>query len=256
MLETYAPILWGSLSGLALGMTGGGGSVIAVPILIYGLGLPIHSAIAVSLFSVAVTTFCGSLEKFIGRDPNLDWKAGLILAFAGLALAPVGTKIGSLFSPTVLMLLFSLLMLFIGVRTWLKTVKKSEASKNEEDGGHHLPALIGGGVTTGLLSGFLGVGGGFLIVPALGAAGLPVKKAVTTSLLAITIISASGAISHFVQNPDLNLALGFEFAIGGVVGLNIGMQVVKSISSKWVSKIFAIFVILVAIGMLIEKLVK
>lgn len=89
MMETCSPILCGSLSGLALGMTGGGGSVIAGPILIYGIGLPIHWGIAVSLFSVAAKTFFGSLEKFLGHGANLDWKAGLILALAGLLLTPL-----------------------------------------------------------------------------------------------------------------------------------------------------------------------
>jgi len=261
MIETYLPILWGSLSGLALGMTGGGGSIIAVPILLYGMGMPVHPAISVSLFSVAATTCFGSLEKFLGHDSNLDWKAGLILAFAGLLLAPVGTKVGALVPAGLLMILFSLLMLFIGVRMWLKTKKKSSSAQTEEVdeesvARHRLKALIGGGIATGFLSGFLGVGGGFLIVPALTMAGLPIKKAVTTSMLAIFIISTSGAVSHFVQNPDLDLKIGIEFAIGGVLGLNIGMQVVKSLSSKWVQKIFSIFVILVAIGMLVEKAIK
>ena len=259
MIETYMPILWGSLSGLALGMTGGGGSIIAVPILLYGLGLPAHPAIAVSLFSVSATTLFGSLEKFLGHDSNLDWKAGLILAFAGLLFAPVGTMVGALFSAPVLMLLFSFLMLFIGVRMWLKTRKKANAANKDDNAekdtteGYHMPALIGGGIVTGFLSGFLGVGGGFLIVPALTMAGLPIKKAVTTSMLAIFIISTSGAVSHFVQDPTLDFKLGIEFAIGGVLGLNIGMHVVKSISSEWVQKIFSIFVITVAVGMLLES---
>jgi len=259
MLETYSAILWGSLSGLALGLTGGGGSIIAVPILIYGMGLPVHSAIAISLFAVAATTLFGSLEKFIGHDPNLEWKAGIILSIAGLLFAPVGTKVGAYFAPTVLMVLFSLLMLFIGIRMWLKTVKKAKPASGEQEaeaedsGNYKLPALIGGGVATGFLSGFLGVGGGFLIVPALVAAGLPIKKAVATSLLAIFVIATSGAVSHFVQNPDLNLRVGIEFAIGGVLGLNIGMHVVKMLSPEWVQKIFAIFVVLVAIYIFVER---
>jgi len=255
MLETYMPILWGSLSGLALGMTGGGGSIIAVPILLYGLGLPVHSAISISLFSVAATTFFGSLEKLIGHDPDMDWKAGLILSCTGLLLAPIGTMVGKLVPSTLLLILFSLLMLFIGIRMWLKTrkVATQKVDTIQNSSKHHLMILLGGGVTTGFLSGFLGVGGGFLIVPALAAAGLSIKQAVSTSLLAIFIISTSGAISHFVQNPNLDVKLGIEFAIGGVLGLNIGMQLVKSMPSEWVRKLFSIFVILVAIGMLLEK---
>lgn len=256
MWEAYEVMLWGSLSGLALGLTGGGGSILAVPILVYGLKSSIHDAIAISLFSVAVTTFFGSLQKFVGRDANLDWRAGLILSVAGIVLAPVGTKIGTYFSPTVLIVLFSVLMLVIGIKMWLKVVSDRKSRVHSDStgtAGHPYKALVGGGMATGFFSGFLGVGGGFLIVPALVAAGLNIQKAVATSLLAIFIISTAGAVSHFVQNPALNVHEGIEFAIGGVLGLNVGMALVKRLSAEWVQKFFAIFVIVVAIAMFVEK---
>lgn len=256
MLETYEVILWGSLSGLALGLTGGGGSIIAVPILVYGLGSSVHDAIAISLFSVAVTTLFGSLQNFIGRDPNLDWKAGLILSLAGVVLAPVGAIAGTYFSPTVLMGIFSILMLVIGIKMWLKvSSRKTAASEKSAEPKSKRPykALIGGGVATGFVSGFLGVGGGFLIVPALVAAGLSIRKSVTTSLLAIFIVSTAGAASHFIQNPALNIYEGIEFAIGGVLGLNVGMAFVKRLSAEWIQRLFAVFVIVIAVTMFFEK---
>jgi len=256
--EIYQVMLWGSLSGLALGLTGSGGSILAVPILVYSLKTSMHDAIAISLFSVAVTTLFGSLQKFISRDTNLDWKAGLILSVPGIAFAPVGTKIGSYFSPTVLLILFSLLMLVIGIRMWLKVSKKREASCVTEISSSEFKersdkVLIGGGIAAGFFSGFLGVGGGFLIVPALMAAGLNIQKAVATSLVAIFIISTAGAVSHFTQNPSLNIHEGIEFAIGGVLGLNVGMAVVQHLSAEWVQKFFAIFVIVVAVVMFVDK---
>jgi uncharacterized membrane protein YfcA len=265
MLATYGIILWGSLFGLALGMTGSGG-IIAIPVLVYGMGLPTHSAVAVSLFAVAATAFFGNLERFLGHDPNLKWKAGLILAAAGVLLAPVGTKVGTMLPANVLLAIFSALMLFIGVRMWLKATKEpitaphaetadatNDHDRDHESSGSEMRGLISGGVAAGFLSGFLGVGGGFLIVPALQAAGLSIKQAVSTSLLAVFVISTSGAVSHFIQNPKLDLHIAIEFSIGGVLGLNIGMDLIKSLPAQWIQKIFAIFVILVAIAMLIEK---
>lgn len=253
-------MLWGSLSGLVLGLTGGGGSILAVPILVYCLKTSVHDAIAISLFSVAVTTLFGSLQKLIGRDANLDWKAGLILSVSGVVLAPVGTKFSRYFSPDVLLLLFSLLMLAIGIRMWLKVSKRTEVSATVENFSADFEKrsdnmLLGGGMAAGFFSGFLGVGGGFLIVPALMAAGLNIQKAVATSLLAIFIISTAGAVSHFIHNPTLNVHESLEFAAGGVLGLNVGMAVVRRLSAEWVQKFFAIFVIVVAVAMVIEKIV-
>ncbi len=179
--------------GLSLGLVGGGGSIITVPILVYALGIPPHRAIGMSLAVVGSTALIGAMLHH--RRGSVSWKTGSIFAASGILSAYLGSKLTRLVSPPVLMLLFAGIMLVAAILML--------ARRHPENEKPHVPsppreALAGFGV--GFMTGFLGVGGGFLIVPALHVfGGLPMKAAIGTSLFVIGINCAAGLIGHMTS---------------------------------------------------------
>ncbi len=252
-------IFFGWLCGLALGLTGGGGSILAVPALVYGIGMSFHQAVAISLLVVGLTALVGFLPKLKGGEVELS--AGVILAVMGMLFAPVGSYVGVFIDDKNLMLIFSILMISIGAWSWVKSKYilqkksvKSQACQYLPSGKLHLTVkckfvLALSGVFTGFLTGLFGVGGGFLIVPALVfAAKMPIKKAITTSLLIIFLVSSSGFISH-IKGTTLNWSVAGLFILGSVVGIIIATKMKNLINERVLQKIFALF--LVVLGVLL-----
>ena len=179
--------------GLSLGLVGGGGSIITVPILVYVLGIPAHRAIGMSLAVVGSTALIGALLHH--RKGAVSWKTGSIFAASGIVSAYLGSKLTRLVSPPVLMLLFAGIML---VAAAMMLTRRHSAEEKPHVPSPPREALAGFGV--GFLTGFLGVGGGFLIVPALHVfGGLPIKSAIGTSLFVIGINCAAGLVGHITD---------------------------------------------------------
>ena len=250
----WSLIFSGSLSGLALGLTGGGGSVIAVPLLLYGEHLSAHQAINISLFSVFVTALVGTVRFW--RKKELHFIAGLLMVLGGAVGAPFGSALNGLFSPQLLTLLFALLMCFIGARMWQKARKHpaKKTTKNlKENQPISKPWLLFAGLLTGILTGLLGVGGGFLIVPALIFSGrLQLRQAIGTSMLVICITCFVGLTSHLIKDPSFNFAIAGYFSLGSLLGLFLGTKIARHISSQWLQKGLSIALFLVGISMLAE----
>ncbi len=226
--------------GLSLGLVGGGGSIITVPILVYGMGIPPHRAIGMSLAVVGSTALIGALLHH--RKGAVSWKTGSIFAASGIVSAYLGSKLTGLVSSPVLMLLFAGIMLVAATLMLGRRHAETEAP--------HVPsppreALAGLGV--GFLTGFLGVGGGFLIVPALHVfGGLPIKAAIGTSLFVIGINCAAGLIGHITAGAvDWKLtALVTSLA---VVGALAGTALSDRFHPKGLRRMFAWLVLAVAL---------
>jgi uncharacterized membrane protein YfcA len=123
-------ILFGMLVGLSLGLTGGGGAIFAVPLLVYGLGTPTKEAVAISLAAVGVTAFVGFLHRWKLREVEL--RTGLLFAFAGMLGAPVGTWLAGLLPDQVLLLSFGGLMVIVAVRLWRQASQRSSVPGSPE----------------------------------------------------------------------------------------------------------------------------
>lgn len=256
-------ILFGFLSGIALGLTGGGGSILAVPLLIYGLHLSFHQAVTISLIVVSLTALVGFIPKL--KTGEIELSAGIILAITGMIFAPIGSYISQSIPSHILLLSFACLMLFIGIWTLIKTkVLPTKANKNASC--HYLPngklsltlkcksVLLISGIVTGLLTGFFGVGGGFLIVPALIlAAKMPIKKAITTSLLIIFLVSISGFISH-IRETSINWQITILFILGSSIGMLIALRLKHKINDQILQRLFSLIVIAFGVIILIIKL--
>jgi uncharacterized protein len=182
--------------GLSLGLLGGGGSTLAVPLLVYVGGVPPADAIGMSLAIVAVTSLVAALLH--ARTGGVAWRAAALFAPAGAAGALAGAQLTYLVAPEVLLALFGLLLLAIGLlmllRTGARAGRRAAACSAEPRG---IAVILAAGAAVGVLTGFLGVGGGFLIVPALLVlCRLDMKRAIGTSLVVIASNSAAGLVGH------------------------------------------------------------
>lgn len=247
---------FGALVGVSLGLTGGGGSILAVPLLVYGLGIGAREAVGVSLAAVGATALVGALHRLWRRE--LELKTGLAFAVAGILGAPLGTWMGARLPETLLLLLFAGLMLFVAWRMWRAARQPqsrgadSGACRRENGGALQLDTRCAqvvalSGLATGLLSGLFGVGGGFVVVPALVlVTGMSIHKAVATSLLVIAIVSGSGIVSHIFAGTELPPGITSGFVLGGVAGLALGTLLVRRLPPVKLQQGFSILIVAVA----------
>lgn len=235
--------------GLSLGLLGGGGSILTVPALVYLIGQSPQVAVTTSLAIVGANSALGAY--FHRCQGTLNWRVALIFGGAGMIASYTAAGFSKQFSPTVLMVAFAVLMLVIAA---LLITRKSTARSTHE--GTAIPwwKVIAGGVGVGLVTGILGVGGGFLIVPALVMlVGLPMHQAVGTSLLVIAMNSAAGFLGHLGGTmPDFSLIAVFVAA--GLAGTFTGARLGKRVDATYLRRAFAIFVIGLALFLLYDNL--
>lgn len=262
----WLSLLFGAIVGLSLGLTGGGGAIFAVPMLVYGLGMGTREAVGISLASVGVTSFVGFLGRW--RTGQVEIRTGLLFAIAGMVGAPVGSWLAGLIPETLLLTLFAFLMLFVAYRMWSKAVTESRVAtascpvvnpdedgpscRRDENGNLLLTSrcarlLLLVGLLTGVLSGLFGVGGGFVIVPALVLfSGMAIHHAIGSSLLVITLVSISGVASHLYAGRVIPLEITTWFVAGGVGGMIVGTQISRRLSGPTLQKGFAVAILAVA----------
>ena len=251
--------------GFALGLTGGGGGIFAVPLLVYGLGLPPREAVGVSLAAVGTTALMGAVTRLWRGETNL--KVGLLFAFAGMIGAPIGSHLSKYLPETILLVLFSGLMLVVAVRMWLKSQVREALDAPQQDfvcqrdasgrptlGPRCIALLSVLGLLTGILSGLFGVGGGFVIVPALVLfGGLAIHTAIATSLLVIFLISISGVSSYVLQGGVISWSLTGLFAMGGLVGMQLGSMLSSQLSGPTLQRVFSIAMVVVAVFVVVKS---
>ena len=228
-----------ALIGLSLGLIGGGGSIITVPVLVYVLGVEAHEAVGMSLAVVGATSLVGSFLHY--RRGAVQLRTGLIFGAVGIVGALLGSPLTLLLSPAALMLTFAMLMLVVAA-LMLRRKASDERVETVQKALSVRKALVAG-FGVGILTGFLGVGGGFLIVPALVMfGGLGMKDAIGTSLFVIFLNCVAGLVGHASQNHfDWNLtALVTVLAVTGTI---FGTLFSHRVASKKLQKGFALFVL-------------
>lgn len=243
----------GALVGFSLGLVGGGGSILAVPLMVYVVGVPEpHVAIGTSAIAVAVNAAINLLNH--ARGGTVRWPCALVFAGAGIAGAFGGSLLGKMLDGQKLLALFALVMLVIAM-LMLKTRARIGATDVKMNLSN-LPALIGLGLATGTLSGFFGIGGGFLIVPALMlATGMPIMNAVSSSLVAVTAFGVTTAGSY-AWSGLVSWGLAGLFITGGIAGGLAGTRAARHLSARRgaLNVVFAAVIIAVALYMLARNL--
>lgn len=219
----------GGLVGASLGLFGGGGSILAVPLMVYVVGVAdSHVAIGTSALAVSANA-CANLVTHARRG-NVNWRCAAIYSVAGVAGAFAGSTLGKALDGKHLLLLFALLMMAVATLMF----------RRRHDGGNpdaactieNAPKTVGFGATTGALSGFFGIGGGFLIVPGLvSATGMPLLNAIGSSLVAVAAFGLTTAL-NYARSGLIDWPLAADFLLGGIAGGVAGALGARSLGKR------------------------
>lgn len=237
--------LFASLIGLSLGLLGGGGSTLTVPVLVYLVGMEAKLAIAMSLAIVGFTSLFGVFTHF--KSGNIN-KASIVL-FAPMAMigAYLGSYLSTYISGQVQLILFGVILL-VSSTLMIRGRKESDQVHTVNK-----TLLIVSGLFVGVLSGVIGVGGGFLIVPALVIlANLPMKQAIGSSLVVITLSSLTGFVGH-LGHQEIPWVFLAKFTSFSAIGILIGSYLVRFISQAKLKKGFGVFLIFMGIFILYKN---
>ena len=249
-LADLAALLSGGLIGLTLGVIGGGGSVLAVPLLLYVVGVnSTHIAIGTSAVAVAANAAAGAF--FHARAHTVKWPCAIVFAVTGVAGAFLGAWIGKAVNGQLLLALFGLVMVVVGLSMLRKNADSGDPDVHLDTRSARrlMPSLVGFGLGVGSLSGFFGIGGGFLIVPGLiGATNMPILYAVGSSLVSVAAFGSATAISY-AQSGLVDWRLAALLLAGGVVGALGGSVLSRRLAGRkqLLTYVFAAVVILVGI---------
>ena len=256
-LQDIWSVLSGSLVGFTLGLVGGGGSILAMPLMIYVVGVgSTHAAIGTSAVAVAASAAANLIGH--GRARTIKWPCALVFAISGMIGAAGGAELGKLVDGHRLLLLFGILMVVVGLLVLRprKSSGNADVRLDRSSAGRLLPLLIGIGLAVGGLAGFFGIGGGFLIVPGLMAAtGMPLINAIGSSLVSVTAFGMTTAVSYsFSGLVDWRLAALFVIggALGGLLGIALGQKL--STYKRALSLVFSGVVIAVGSYVIVTSL--
>lgn len=237
----YWGLILSAVIGLSLGLIGGGGSILTVPILVYFLGVEPHEAVGMSLAVVGATSLFGSYLHY--KRGSVNFSNGLLFGVSGIFGAFLGSPLTKLVAPGMLLLIFGALMFVVAVSMLWRKNRADLQAKREAD----KPKAIAAGFGVGVLTGFLGVGGGFLIVPALVMfGGLAMKEAIGTSLFVIFLNCVAGLIGHASGNY-FDWSLTFLVMILAVGGAVFGTVLSHRLAAHRLRTMFAVLVLAVAV---------
>jgi uncharacterized protein len=251
-----AALLLGLVIGGLLGLFGGGGSILAVPALLYGVGMPLSAAVPTSLVVVGLSSVTAVLPRI--RTGQLQWRLAAIFGLAGAAAAFGGAAVNRLLEPWVVMAGFSGLMVAAGIRMLVRgrpTGNDCVLPGGGIDWRSCIPKAVGAGVVVGFLTGLFGVGGGFLIIPALVLfLGLPMTTAIGTSLVIIVVNSVAGFLAYLGE-VDLDYGLAAAFAGTAIVGSLVAGRFATRLPADRLRRWFAYLVLLVAVVVVVQLVV-
>jgi uncharacterized protein len=245
MAPDLASVLLSGVIGLSLGAFGGGGSILAVPVLVLVTHLAPAEAVGTSLAMVGTTSLIASYAQ--GRQGLVKPKVAVLFGLSGVVTAFAGAKLTRLVPGTVILHAFAALMLAVGIGMLFGKRRSAAAPAKVPHGGPSLAASVLAGAGVGLITGFLGVGGGFLVVPALIAfAGLQLREAVGTSLLVIAINSAAGFVGH-LGSGELDTGLIALLTAPTVAGALVGERIARHVSTTKLRRGFGLIVVVVGV---------
>lgn len=229
-------LIGAALIGLSLGLTGAGGSIITLPVLVYLAGLPPGDAVGLSLFVVGSAALVGGLQRF--RAGEFHLKAAVLFAVSGMAGAAMGARLTPLVTGRALMIIFAVLMLAVALNMLLGNAPEAAATPECRP-----LRCLAAGLGVGVLTGFIGVGGGFLLMPALVRfARLPLRMATGTSLAVIAFNSLAGFLSHYGESPP-RWTLAMVFAVIAAVGVLTGSVLSSKVPVARLRQAFAVMVL-------------
>ena len=260
----------GTIVGFSLGLTGGGGAIFAVPLLVYGLGVDPRQAVGVSLITVAGTALIGFVQRL--RAGQVELSTGLLFAVAGMLTTPLGVWLSRQLPEALLLVGFGVLMVVIARQMWLNSASNDPAAmcmpvddnagpvcRRDPQGELKLTSrcallLAAVGLGTGVLAGLFGVGGGFIIVPALVTfSRMGMQRSVGTSLLIMTLISVMGIATQFGSGGTVPWSVTPPFLLGSVAGLFAGTALARRLAGPRLQQVFATAIVAVGVFVIVRN---
>lgn len=244
-------LMLAAIVGISLGLLGGGGSILAVPIFVYVLGFEAKTAVALSLAVVGATSLFAAMGHW--RAGRVDWRVAGIFGAVAMGGTYLGARLAVFFSGTAQLLLFASIMLVAAVFMYRERNPLLEREGHGKGSNMPLGLIVAEGLAVGVLTGLVGVGGGFLIVPALVLlGGVHMKEAVGTSLIVIAMKSAAGFVGYLGQ-----VQIPWDFVVGftavAIVGSFVGAWAVRFIPQRGLEKAFAAFLIVMGAVILVQN---
>jgi uncharacterized membrane protein YfcA len=253
MTQIALAVAAGSGVGFSLGLVGGGGSILAVPLLVYVVGVE-NPHVAIGTSAVAVALNAATNLAMHARGRAVKWRCAGVFAAAGIAGAYLGSTLGKMMDGQKLLALFAILMMVVGALMLRGRGHAGDPAVRLSR--ENLPKLLALGLAAGALSGFFGIGGGFLIVPSLIlAAGMPILNAVASSLVSVTAFGLTTA-GNYAWSGLVDWYLAAIFIAGGLAGGLLGGRMAKSLAQRRgaLNIIFVVLIFVVAIYMLVRSL--
>ena len=243
---------FGLAIGLVVGSVGGGGAILALPVLVYVLGEGVSQASTASLIVVALAAGLGG--GALARHGHVCWRIALSFAAAGALGAVGGTAAGSAVAAKTLILAFVPVMVVAAGATW----RRAAAPRSDDRSGcppSRLGTIVVAGVGVGLLTGFFGVGGGFLIVPALTVGlGMSIRYAIATSLVIITLTALAALATHLAADVELDVPVTALLAGSTAAGALLGSSLGRRLPQRTLARAFAVVVTALAAFLVVDVL--
>ncbi|MGL4734679.1 MAG: sulfite exporter TauE/SafE family protein [Enterovibrio sp.] len=257
-------LLLGLLVGAVLGLTGAGGGIFAIPALVLGMGWTPQQAAPVALVTVAASAALGAIDAW--RKGLVRYRAAIVITLTGVPMTRAGLWAAHRASPILLTVLFAGVMLFVAWRL----MRKPQASELRtfpvavnEDTGRFVWTIntwllfLAFGTLTGFMTGLLAVGGGFIIVPLLRQfTPLPMRSCIATSLMIVALVGAGGIATAVVQGATLPMPFTLWFALSAATGMFAGRKLSQRLPESVVQKVFAVLLVVVALGMTFAQLIS
>ncbi|AJW97583.1 sulfite exporter TauE/SafE family protein [Burkholderia gladioli pv. gladioli] len=261
----------GALVGAILSVTGAGGGILAVPVLVFGMGWSIQQAAPVALVAVAGSAAIGAFEAWLRR--MVRYRAALLMTLAGAPIASLGVRAARIVPQRAMLIGFGVIMLFVAARLLIAAAKKSAAHDdlhlswvlcrvNPKTGRLAWTPLVGisiaaTGALSGLMTGLFGVGGGFVIVPILKKiTNVSMREVVATSLMVIALVATGSAAVNVAQGAEFPVQFALCFSATVALGMMAGRLVSRRLSSRHVQIGFACIFVCVSFGMVAKALVN
>jgi len=249
LTQTALAVASGSIVGYSLGLVGGGGSILAVPLLVYVVGLD-NPHVAIGTSAIAVALNAATNLAMHARAGTVKWRCAFVFAAAGIIGAYLGSTLGKMMDGRRLLALFAVLMMVIGALMLRDRARVGNPGVRLSS--ENLPKLLGLGLLAGALSGLFGIGGGFLIVPSLMlATGMQVLNAIGSSLVSVTAFGLTTA-GNYAWSGLVDWPLAGLFIAGGLLGSPLGVRSAKALSNRkgMLTTVFAMLIFVIALYML------
>lgn len=245
-------VILGLIAGVIFGLTGSGGGILATPFLMYGLKMPIHEAIVVTLITLSFTGIVGVIKLF--KTKSIDWHAGVVIAIAGTIFSSLGSLLSPKIQAYTLTNIFALFLLLMAALIWRNSFHKQQEAKVFTQTQYY-SRLLAIGAVSGFLNGLLGISGGVIIVSSLIIfMSFSMRAAAAVSIFIVAIVSTIGAISHYIFSPEsFNGMLALIFVISSGTGMFIAAQYASLIPEAYVKRGLAIMIFMLGLFMFINQ---